>query len=291
MGWTKNKLLHLLCCLLWGWHISGFTQSESVQMYIRDDVFADYQRFLKGRSPLDVDDFSGGYIRRDVVDMVLIQKALLLGGFDKKFTYQTGNVNFRNTKLLEQGKLLLSFDSYWLADARPLEQHVYISEAVIRHGEYYAGIFYAPDNHQVLNLSHWDELKTLSAVSTPRWRTDWSTLQQLPLKNHVIEHEWVAQARMVSMKWVDFMLMPLMPSKNNEYKLEGIHLVAHPKWVVLLDGSRHFVVSKLHPEGERAFAALQQGLKQLRAQGIIKKAYAQAGFIPDWSKMKELKAQ
>ncbi|MCF6435013.1 MULTISPECIES: hypothetical protein [Pseudoalteromonas] len=291
MGWTKLKFHHVLWLLLWVLQIPSYAQSDSVQMYIRDDVFADYQRFLKDRSPLDVEDFSGGYIRRDVVDMVLIQKALLLGGFDKKFTYQTGNVNFRNTKLLEQGKLLLSFDSYWLADAEPLAQHIYISEAVIRHGQYYAGIFYAPDNREVTNLSSWDDLQALSAVSTPRWRTDWSTLQQLPLKKHVIEHEWVAQARMVSMQWVDFMLMPLMPSKNNEYRLEGIHLVAHPKWVVLLDGSRHFVVSKLHPDGRRAFAALQKGLKELRAKGIIKKAYAQAGFTPDWSKMQELKAQ
>ncbi|CAM4051636.1 hypothetical protein [Pseudoalteromonas byunsanensis] len=290
MGWIKIKRLRLLCILLWVLQTPSYAQNESVQMYIRDDVFADYQRFLKGRSPLEVDDFSGGYIRRDVVDMVLIQKALLLGGFDKKFTYQTGNVNFRNTKLLEQGKLLLSFDSYWLADAQHIQQHIYISEAVIRHGEYYAGIFYAPDNRQVVNISHWNDLKALSAVSTPRWRTDWTTLQQLPLKKHVIEHEWVAQARMVSMQWVDFMLMPLMPSKNNEYKLEGIHLVAHPKWVVLLEGSRHFVVSKLHPDGERAFAALQKGLQKLRAQGVVKNAYAQAGFIPDWSKMKELKA-
>ncbi|WP_152084922.1 hypothetical protein [Pseudoalteromonas sp. A25] len=257
-------------------------------MYIRDDVFADYQRFVNGRAVQDIDNFSGDYIRRDVVDMILVQKALLLGGFDKPFDYQVGNVNFRNTKLLEQGKLLLSFDSYWLADARPLEAHIFISDAVIRQGEYYAGLYYSPNNTKVSSLSSYEQLQKLSAVSTPRWRTDWNTLQQLPLKRHVIEHEWIAQARMVSMRWVDFMLMPLMPDKGNEYKLEGIHLVAHPKWVVLLDGSRHFVVSKHHPDGERAFAALQKGLAKLRESGQIKLAYQQAGFVPDWSSMQLL---
>ncbi|MBD1580900.1 hypothetical protein HC733_01220 [Pseudoalteromonas sp. S16_S37] len=258
-------------------------------MFIRDDVYADYLRFLNGRTVAQIDSFSGDYIRRDVVDMILLQKALILGGFEKSFEYQAGNVNFRNTKLLEQGKLLLSFDSYWLADAQPLQQYLFISEPVIRQGEYYAGLYYSPDNTKVTALAGFEALKALSAVSTPRWRTDWDTLQKLPLKSHVIEHEWIAQARMVSMQWVDFMLMPLMPEKNNEYKLEGIHLVAHPKWVVLLDGSRHFVVSKRHPDGERAFAALQIGLAKLRAKGLIKRAYEQAGFVPDWSKMQVLK--
>ncbi|NOU51733.1 hypothetical protein HG263_14445 [Pseudoalteromonas sp. JBTF-M23] len=258
-------------------------------MFIRDDVYADYLRFLNGRTVMEVDSFSSDYIRRDVVDMILVQKALILGGFNKSFEYQVGNVNFRNTKLLEQGKLLLSFDSYWLADAQPLQHALFISDPVIRQGEYYAGLYHSPDNTKVTALSGFDALKELSAVSTPRWRTDWDTLQKLPLKSHVIEHEWIAQARMVSMQWVDFMLMPLMPDKKNEYILEGIHLIAHPKWVVLLDGSRHFVVSKRHPDGERAFAALQIGLAKLRALGQIKRAYEQAGFAPDWSKMQVLK--
>lgn len=265
--------------------------TDNVQMYIRDDVYADYQRFLNGRTVTEIDNFSGRYIRRDVVDMILVQKALQLGGFDKSFDYQVGNVNFRNTKLLEQGKLLLSFDSYWLADAKPLAEHIFITDAVIRRGEYFAGLYYSPQNSKMTDLSSFDGLNTLTAVSTPRWRTDWETLKKLPLKRHVLEHEWVAQARMVSMQWVDFMLMPLMPNKSNEYILEGIHLVAHPKWVVLLDGSRHFVVSKYHPDGERAFAALQLGLAKLRSKGLVKLAYQQAGFVPDWSKRQELKPQ
>ncbi|TMP41565.1 hypothetical protein CWB96_16155 [Pseudoalteromonas citrea] len=290
MAWIQ-RTKQILCIVLFSLLPSVYGSSEtSVQMYIRDDVYADYQKFLAGRSALDITDFSGGYIRRDVVDMIIVQQALLLGGFKKTFIYQTGDVNFRNTSLLRQGKLLLSFDSYWLADARAEQSHVFISDAVIEYGQYYGGIYYAPDNVRVQKVKQLDDLAELTAVSTPRWRTDWQTLSLLPLKRLAVEHSWVAQAHMVSMQWVDFMLMPLMPSKGNEYKLADIHLVAHKNLVVLLLGSRHFVVSRHHVDGERAFKALQIGLHILRGKGAIRKAYKEAGFIPDLSQFKVLNA-
>ncbi|MFC3031984.1 hypothetical protein ACFOEE_05595 [Pseudoalteromonas fenneropenaei] len=254
--------------------------SERIEMFIRDDVYVDYLRFLNGRSPIDVKDFHGDYIRRDVVDMILVQQALMLGGFDKEFDYRPGKVNFRNTRMLEQGKLLLSFDSYWLADANELADKLYISDAVIRHGEYFAGIFYHPENVKLSKLASIEDFRLLTSVSTPRWRTDWQTLSALSLKELFVEHEWLAQAQMVHQQWADFMLMPLMPSLNNTYVLENIKLVSHPKYIVSLAGSRHFVVSKQHPDGLKAFQAIQAGLQQLRAQGRVQQAYVEAGFIP-----------
>jgi hypothetical protein len=261
---------------------------NKIQIYVRDDVYEDYKRFLNGRNLEEISDFSGQYIRRDVVDMILAQQALVLGGFRKEFEYQTGNVNFRNTKLLEQGKLLLSMDSYWLEDAKSMSDAVYISEPLIKRGEYYAGVFYSPNNKKMQQLNSYAQLSEYTSVSTPRWRTDWETLHSMPLQKLFVEHEWISQARMVSMTWADFMLMPLMPSLKNEFNLEGIKLVAHPKLVVLLDGSRHLVVSKNHPHGVEAFKALQVGLKILNERGMIIKAYTQAGFIPDLSKYEVL---
>ncbi|WP_249365848.1 hypothetical protein [Pseudoalteromonas sp. NEC-BIFX-2020_002] len=257
------------------------TTDNNVVIYIRDDVYHDYMRFLNGRKVQDVNDFSGQFIRRDVVDMIIAQQALLLGGFNKQFSYQIGKVNFRNTKLLEQGELLLSFDSYWSQDANALSDKVFISDPVIRKGEYFSGVFTSPSNCKVFEIKHLSDFSQLTSVSTPRWRTDWDTLSALPLKSLTREDEWLSQVRMVSMQWIDFMLMPLMPEINNHYILENINLKAVPKVLMLLDDSRHYVVSKLHPDGKRAYKSLQQGLQLLRKQGLIEKAYRQAGFIPD----------
>ncbi|MBB1309691.1 hypothetical protein H5200_06425 [Pseudoalteromonas sp. SG43-7] len=256
---------------------------QSIAIFIRDDVHYDYTHFLAGRAPQDITDFSGRFIRRDVVDMIIAQQALYLGGFNKTFSYQIGKINFRNTKLLEKGELLISFDSYWYEDAKSLADKVYISDELIRKGEYFAGIFTSPNNKKVFQLQHLSDFNQLTSVSTPRWRTDWKTLSQLPLKDLVAEDEWLSQVRMVSMQWIDFMLMPLMPQMGNQYVLEDIVLQAVPNVLILLDDSRHFVISKRHPDGAQAFKALQKGLKILREQGAIEKAYRQAGFIPELS--------
>ena len=264
------------------------TDNQTVMLYLRDDVYDDYMTFLAGRDPLDITSFIGPKIRRDVVDMIIAQQALKLGGYTKKFTYKVGKVNFRNTKLIEQGELLISFDSYWLSDATVLQNDVFISDAVIRRGEYLAGIYANPDHQAVFNIQSLSDLHTMTSVSTPRWSTDWATLKSLNLKELYEEDEWLSQIRMVHLKWADFMLMPFMPALNNHYKLGSVDLVAVPNLAVVLDDSRHFVVSRNHPEGPDVFKALQLGLKQLRLQGRIKKAYFEAGFIPDLSTTKVL---
>jgi hypothetical protein len=121
---------------------------DSVLIYIRDDVYSDYEEFIAGRDVSAIKNFSGINIRRDVVDMILAQQALKLGGFKYKFTYAPGKVNFRNTQMLQNGELLLSFDSYWKSDASPLSDSIYISDEVIRNGEYVAGIYTSPKKQE-----------------------------------------------------------------------------------------------------------------------------------------------
>ena len=267
----RVNLIGWLFLLLSTFQVYG-NDSKSVVIFIRDDVYDDYSRFLNGRKPLEVKDFSGAYIRRDVVDMIIAQQALSLGGFTKPFRYHKGNVNYRNTKLLEDGQLLLSFDSVWSVDAKQLVESVYISDPVIRDGEYFAGIFTSPNNKKVQQVKQLADFKQLTAVSTPRWQTDWQTLSALPLKELLREDEWLGQVRTVSMQWVDFMMMPLMPSLNNRYSLENIELVAVPNLVLQLNDSRHFIISKNHPDGKAAFVAIQKGLAQLRKTGAIEKS-------------------
>ena len=274
----RVNLIGWLFLLLSTFQVYG-NDNKSVVIFIRDDVYHDYSRFLNGRKPLEVKDFSGAYIRRDVVDMIIAQQALSLGGFTKPFRYHKGNVNYRNTKLLEDGQLLLSFDSVWSVDAKQLVESVYISDPVIRDGEYYAGIFTSPNNKKVQQVKQLADFKQLTAVSTPRWQTDWQTLSALPLKELLREDEWLGQVRTVSMQWVDFMMMPLMPSLNNRYTLENIELVAVPNLVLQLNDSRHFIISKSHPDGKAALCcnskrACAAFVKQAQLKKLPRRLYS-----------------
>ncbi len=258
--------------------------NKAIPMYIRDDVYIDYTEFVKNKDVLNISDFSGKTVRRDVVDMIIAQQALYLGGFEYTFNYIPGKVNFRNTRMLQKGQLLMSFDSYWKSDALSLSKDVHISSPVVRLGEYFAGIYTHPDNKKVLNVSKLEDLKPLTAVSTPKWKTDWRTLQSLPLAEVVREDEWLSMARMVNMQWIDFMLMPFHNSNDQSFEMEKIHLVPVPDVAVILQDSRHFVISRHHKFGNQAFEAIQKGLIILRQRGTIKKAYTEAGFFIDQSK-------
>lgn len=267
---------------------SSFSQAtqNTVLIYIRDDVYIDYQAFVEDRDISSIDSFSGKSIRRDVVDMIIAQQALKLGGFFHTFTYASGKVNFRNTQMLQNGKLLISFDSYWQQDAIALSDKVYISDAVIRNGEYIAGIYTSPMNSKTLALKKISDFSELTAVSTPKWKTDWYTLEQLPLKKLIREDSWLSMARMVNIQWIDFILIPFYSTPDHSYTQNKIHLVPVKNIGVLLKDSRHFVISKAHPYGEEAFIAINKGLKLMRTRGAIVKAYKEAGFFVDKNKIK-----
>jgi hypothetical protein len=233
-----------------------------------------------------IHNFTGQKIRRDVVDMIIAQQALKLGEFNYHFNYAAGKVNFRNTRLLQTGKLLISFDSYWLSDAKAINDSVYISDAVIRNGEYIAGIYTSPKNAAVLAIKTLTDLKKFTAVSTPKWRTDWATLSSLPLKKLLRNDEWLSMARMVDIGWVDFILMPFNSTKDQGFTMDKIALIPVKNVAIVLNDSRHFVISKKHSQGAEAFKAIDIGLAKLRQQGAITKAYQQAGFFVDLSHIK-----
>ncbi|MCW8865549.1 MAG: hypothetical protein OQK09_01600 [Colwellia sp.] len=263
-------------------------KNSAILIYIQDDVYLDYKNFVGERDVLTIKNFSGKTIRRDVVDMIIAQQALQLGGFPYDFSYAPGKVNFRNTKMLQNGDLLISFDSYWKRDAEALADKLYISAPVIRNGEYVAGIYTSPNNQKVLQIKKLTDFTKLTAISTPKWRTDWQTLQDLSLKELVKENSWLSMVRMVNLQWVDFMLMPFNSTADQSFTLEKIHLIPVPNMAIVLKDSRHFVISKAHPQGEAAFIAINKGLKILREYGTITKAYTEAGFFVDPVKYKIL---
>jgi len=264
----------------------SYARSDNVLIYIRDDVYNDYQNFVNERDVLAIKSFSGKTIRRDVVDMIIAQQALKLGGFTNKFSYAPGKVNFRNTKMLQNGELLISFDSYWKRDAQALADKLYISDPVIRNGEYVAGIYTSPYNQKVLQVKTLNDLQQLSSISTPKWRTDWKTLQSLNLKELTKENSWLSMTRMVNLQWVDFMLMPFNSTPDQSFTMEKVHLIPVQNVAIVLKDSRHFVISKNHPQGEAAFIAINKGIKILREHGAIIKAYTEAGFFVDRNKYK-----
>lgn len=260
--------------------------SEEPEVFISHNVHLDYQLATQNKRLQDIDDFGGEGMRRHVVDLILVQQAMLRGGFTSRLRLVAGDINFRKTALLISGKELMSVDSYWLTDAKAIQEHVYISDPIIRKGEYYAALYASPDHEEIFSIKSMDDLSRFSAVSTPRWSVDWQTLSAMPLKALHREDEWSSQASLVYHKWVDFMLLPFVREQGvfnvkNKQNNQKFKLVAVPSLAVILDGSRHFVISRRHPLGKSAYQALQIGLQAFRKEGRISRAYREAGFFID----------
>lgn len=298
---TGSRLLHrsprllrfvivLLCFIASPWSLAQSTPAP-VTVTIESDILR-YAKELLGQDQIkDFSAFDRGYCQRDVVEFILVQKALQLGGSNLRFRFSEGHYDAKNVKLVIDGFLLISFDTVWLSHVQQYKELVYISEPMIRHGEYEAAVYVGQafvDQHRVKTLA---DLQQLSFVSSRDWPQDWRILSQINPKQLVHETEWVSMAKMVSRGWVDAMLVPFTRQQPFVYQDTGYRIQALPGIKVAMDDSRHFIVSKKHPQGAQTFAALQKGLAVLRASGEIESAYQKCGFfnqdVADWQLLNE----
>ncbi|WP_105168011.1 hypothetical protein [Pseudoalteromonas sp. T1lg23B] len=267
-----------LCALLFILQIN-VVRAVTIPITIEEDIYNYAQIILADESIETINDFSHPLCQRDIVEFVLLQRALKLGGLELNFKFELGNYDARNVKLLVDGLLLVSFDTLWYQQAQQHIERLYISDAIIRKGEYFAGLYASPKNVTNIKNKIAANLSQVSVISSRSWHTDWITLSALRPKQLHEESDWIVMAKMVSRGWVDTMLVSFNNTMPFEYRGIDYRIIAIDGIKVPLQDSRHFVVSRLHPLGEATFKALQAGIKQLRASGFIEQSYKQCGFF------------
>jgi hypothetical protein len=253
----------------------------SIPIAIEKDVYQDYLCFLNGRNVLSIEDYRGRCSRRDVIEIVLIQQMLFIGGFHNPLKFEPGIYNLRSRKMLETGLLLANFDSVWLSEAKKLNSYVYTSPPVIRKGEYFAGVYVLTRKLEDYSNLSTRQLKSLKFTSSKHWGTDWRTLANLGIENVYHEGLWLAQINMLENGFVDAMLAPFPDTENLEYQVNGVELAPIRNVKILLDDSRHILFSKNHKKGSAAYEAFKKGMTTMRKRGQIVRAYKESGFFND----------
>ncbi len=278
---TQVLKLWLLFSGLLSWQLwaEPARPAERIEVQIERTVLDDYRRFVAGRDPLHIKDFSGLGSRREVAEMLLAQQAIALGGLKLQFRFLPSDESVRSPRLLQSGAQLMTFDTVWGSAMQRLGSDIWLSQPVLKRGDYVAAVLTSPNNQKVLAVRNWQDFAGLTAVSSVAFETDWRTLQQLPLREIRDEYAWSSMALLVSKGWVDFMLAPFKAQRPFGYKANQIELVAVEGIKVLLDDSRHFAVSRHHPLGQAVFSALEQGLNELAANGTLQRAYREVGFF------------
>lgn len=261
-------------------------QKKILPLIITSDVLSDYYKFLGGKSPYEITNYSGKHSRRDVVEVILLQQALKRGGLEVEIVFSIADTYLRTIEEVINGRTAITASTVWLYDIISHQQHLQESPALIKPGEFQVGIYTSPQNEEMLRVQNSTELQSFSAVSNKNWKVDWITLKNMGITKLINVQKWISMVRMVNAERVDFLLAPFQDYPGMALKLDENILVPITGKKVNLQGSRHFAISRKHPLSLNIQKALDQGIKSMRAEGQIRKAYKEAGFfhpnVDDW---------
>jgi len=288
---NKPSLLFIAITSLFSSYASGSPPMPPLTISTYSSAVQEYQHFLQGRNVQDIDDYrmSNNITRRVILEMVLMQQAfqanlqqpLDTNQYQRPIHFRPGSDDYNRTlMLINDGKILTHSDSYWKKDLLSYRKTLYISEATIEYGQYIVGLYTSPNNHKALN-NRGKNLHMLTAVSNKHWSADWEALSALPLKNLRHVRHWRLMANMVAKQDTDFFLIPFQGTENHAMIRKNLHFVPIPGIKIALYDSRHFAISKIHPDGAAIIKSLNNGIKIMKKQGRWYRAYRESGVIDD----------
>jgi len=282
----RNCLGRALSALSCAWLPAAFAagpEQRVIQAAVPADVMADYARFLNGRDPLSISDFSGPHSRRDVVEVVLLHQALALGGWLHPLEFVDMPSGERLLREISSGRLICSATTYWEQDiAGPgvgTGQGVLLSRPMIQMGEFEAGLYTVESNRRAMSARTLADVRALSVLSNRNWVVDWATLEQLGISRRQHVTNWELMPRMVAAGRADLLLAPFQATPDLSLTVGNVRLLPIPGLKIALRGTRHYLLAREHPESFGLRSALDGGLQRLLQQGVVRKAYTQSGFF------------
>lgn len=229
--------------------------------------------------------------RRDVAELMLLHRALWLGGFRGEFLHREVDGYLRILQQLSEGQLDVTGTSIWDFDGRTLAESVLLTRPLVRRGEFRVGIYTREQHPALQNVKSLEQLIGLSVVTNRNWKMDWSLLEQMGFTNIQYANSWESMVKMVLAGRADILLAPFPDREDLNIELGGGgRLAPIPGLAVSFPGERLLLVSKKHPKARELLTSIQNGLKQLEVSGELHSAYEGAGFFnrktKDWQVLK-----
>ncbi|MGL1861061.1 MAG: hypothetical protein OCC46_00895 [Pseudodesulfovibrio sp.] len=250
------------------------------------DTISRYHALLeeKGKSAEELTEIRSNHSTRGIAALVIIKQALLAAGMNVEFKFIEVPNAARERLLVREGEAVIAGqDLFSIA----FTDDVYMSSAIIPTGSFVKGVYCSKNNFPVLRLKTLADLQQFVAVSFSGWKVDWATLQGLELAGIRNVPKPQTMFKLVQFRDGDFTLWEFPATKDLSQKLGDIELIPVPGVKIALKGSRHFMISKKHPDGLRVFEALEQGLTILRKKGLIEQYLTDCGFytpaVADWT--------
>lgn len=270
--------------LITGQAVSQEKPNVDIKIGVRSLFFEKYNKMMEGTNCVDFDKFDSPYAHRVTVELTLICKALHLGDIKPNIELISFEYTDRANKEIAAGKLDMAAQSRWFSSIDPEKFHA--SQAIVRNGEFKKGIFGLASNKALFEVDSLEKLRKFEALSSKRWTVDWKTIKDLKLPVTDSTGQIPKMYQMVNKKRADYVLAEFRSTDSFHNEFDGITLTAVPNITLVLNASRHFIVSKKSPNEKVIFETLEKGIDILRSKGAIEKAYYQSGFynekVKDW---------
>ena len=249
-----------------------------LQVAVPADVYHDYQCWLRQRQVQQINDYRGDCSRRDVIEVALLQQALALGGDDHELDWVMVDSYQRTLVEMDQGRLDMAATSLWQQDIAQSE-NLWASAPLLPAGSNLAQLYGRADTANATTLTDIKQLAAFRVVSSSQWQADWQLLNGLPHGTLLDASRWQIMVRWVVNGRADLLLAPPLTTGTTVLHVNGSELYPIPGGRLCLPGSRHFAISRHHPEANAIQHALDQGIGRLRQQGRLRRAYQQAGAL------------
>jgi len=233
--------------------------------------------------------FKNANAARPVVDLVLELQALKAGGLDFDFelvralTYEQAKVD------VIEGRADLTAETIWDDEIAANSDKLLKTDAIIRNGEFVKGIYVLPSNSELLKLSSAEELRACVGAVVSSWALDVKSMERMQLKGLVKTVTPEIAFAKIQARQADFTLAEFSSSPDMSVEQGGVRLVPVPRCKVAIMGSRSWIVSKASPQADALLEALVAGIRVLRDNGTIDRAYKESGFfnprVSDWNRL------
>jgi len=212
-----------------------------------------------------------------VSNLVIIKQALYFGGLDIAFEFVPAHNVKHSMRLVAEGSALIASN---IPFASSIDVNVFQSSSILGHGGFIKGVYGLASNKELMKVSSLKELQAFSVITNATWRVDISTLEALKPKAIYFTPLLSSMVRQIKYRRVDFILLKLNLDEAITSKLVDVKLTRVPGVGIELIGTRHIIVSKKHPDGEKTYKALEKGLAVMRAKGLIRQFYQDVGTLP-----------
>jgi hypothetical protein len=250
-----------------------------------------FEKWTAEKSFEQLNSYKSAYANRATVDLILQLQALKAGGLDFDFELNVAPNNARARLEVVQANADLTAETIWDSQIETDKGALFRTESIIREGEIEKGVYALPSNQEIMKVKSLSDLQQFVGVAVNSWEIDVRTLRQLKLKGLELPSTNESVYAMIAKGRADFAMLELSSEPDMGVEFNGVRLIPVPGVLIpLVGGSRSWIVSRNSPNAQAIFNALTQGVKLMREDGRITRAYKESGFFnqrtTDWQRLR-----